>query len=135
VLTDEQGILGRGWRFPVLPDARGRLGWSTGEQDIEEAVFLVLSTARGERLMLPEFGTTARDSLFESADDLARAAIAESVREALVRWEPRIIVQDIDVDAPGETPNMLLVRISYVIKRTNAVHNVVFPYYVTEGGG
>jgi uncharacterized protein len=135
VLTDEQGILGRGWRFPVLPDARGRLGWSTGEQDIEEAVFLVLSTARGERLMLPEFGTTARDSLFESADDLARAAIAESVREALVRWEPRIIVQDIDVDAPGETPNMLLVRISYVIKRTNAVHNIVFPYYVTEGGG
>ena len=135
MLTDEQGILGRGWRFPVLPDARGRLGWSTGEQDIEEAVFLVLSTARGERLMLPEFGTTARDSLFESADDLARAAIAESVREALVRWEPRIIVQDIDVDAPGETPNMLLVRISYVIKRTNAVHNIVFPYYVTEGGG
>lgn len=135
MLTDGQGILGRGWRFPILPDARGRLGWSTGEQDIEEAVFLVLSTSRGERLMLPEFGTTARDSLFESADDLARAAIAESVREALVRWEPRIIVQDIDVDAPGETPNMLLVRISYIVKRTNTVHNIVFPYYVTEGDG
>jgi phage baseplate assembly protein W len=133
VLT-EPNLQGRGWRFPVLPDSRGRLGWSTGEQDVEEAIYLVLTTSVGERPMLPEFGCRARDYLFSGASDLTRAAVAESVRNALVRWEPRIVVQDVDVEVDDGRPNLLLIRVGYILKRTNAVHSLVLPYYVDEAG-
>jgi phage baseplate assembly protein W len=131
--TSERDFLGQGWRFPVQPDARGRLVFSRAEQDIEEAIWIILSTSPGERVMLPDFGCGLQDFVFRNNSELVRSAVAGRVRQALVRWEPRIDVLDVSATAPGE-PNLLLIRVDYRIRSSNTVHNLVYPFYITEGG-
>jgi phage baseplate assembly protein W len=130
----ERDFLGQGWRFPVQPDARGRLAFSRAEQDIEEAIWIILSTAPGERVMLPEFGCGIQDFVFQPNSDLVRSSIATSVQQALVRWEPRIDVLDISAEAPLGQPNLILIRVDYRVRSANTVHNLVYPFYITEGG-
>jgi phage baseplate assembly protein W len=131
---DGVGFLGKGWRFPIEPDARGRLGFAPAEQDVEQAIWLILATAPGERVMLPEFGCGMHDLVFEPNSDLLRAAVAARVRAALVRWEPRIDVQQVSAEAPDGEPNLVLVRVDYRIRSTNTITNVVYPFFITEGG-
>jgi phage baseplate assembly protein W len=132
-MAADPAFLGQGWRFPVQPDGRGRLTFSRAEQDIEEALWIVLSTAPGERVMLPEFGCGIQEYAFQPNSDLVRAAIASDVQQSLVRWEPRIDVLDVTVDAPEGQPNLMLIRVDYRVRSANTVHNLVYPFYVTEG--
>lgn len=133
-MTTNAGFLGQGWRFPVQPDGRGRLTYSKGGQDIEEAIWLILSTAPGERVMERDFGCGIQEYVFQVNSDLVRAGIAADVQQALVRWEPRIDVLDVQVESPEGQPNLMLIRIDYEVRTTNTVANIVYPFYITEGG-
>jgi phage baseplate assembly protein W len=133
-MTIDTTFLGQGWRFPIQPDARGRLVYSRASQDIEEAIWLIVSTAPGERVMLPEFGCGIQEYVFQVNSDLVRAAIAADVHQALVRWEPRIDVMDVQVESPTGQPNLMLIRVDYRIRSANTVHNLVYPFYINEGG-
>lgn len=123
-------FLGIGWKFPLQVTPAGRIAQARYEQRIEESVFLILSTARGERVMLPEFGCGIHDLTFSPNTPGARAAIVDAVRTALVRFEPRIDVLDVDTETQGE--NLLLIRIGYRIRANNAVGNLVYPFYILE---
>jgi uncharacterized protein len=122
--------LGIGWKFPLQVTSSGRIAQSRYEQRIEESVFLILSTSRGERPMLPEFGCGIHDLVFESNRPGTVALVAQSVRTALTAYEPRIDLLDVNVDAPQE--NLLLIRIDYRIRANNAVGNLVYPFYIRE---
>ena len=122
---------GRGLRFPIQPDPRGRLALSRDEQKIEESIWLILSTAPGERVMLPTFGCGLQELVFEPNSPLTESAVAIEVQQALVRWEPRIDVIDVQVDAPQ--PNLMLIRVDYRVRAANTNHNLVYPFYITEG--
>lgn len=124
-------FLGRGLRFPVQPDARGRLARSNDEQKIEESIWLILSTAPGERVMLPSFGCGLQELVFEPNSPLTESAVAIEVQQALVRWEPRIDVIDVTVDSPQ--PNLMLIHVDYRVRAANTTHNLVYPFYVNEG--
>jgi uncharacterized protein len=123
-------ILGTGWKFPVRVDARGALALSSGEEDIREAIWLILATSRGERQMEPAFGSGLQDRVFEPIGATLRGAIAHQAREALAEWEPRIDVLDVRVDDDAEMENRLLVRVDYRIRATNAFNNLVYPLYL-----
>ena len=128
-------ILGTGWKFPIRIDSRGGFAYSSGEQLIQEAIWLVLGTALNERHMLPRFGCGIHDLVFSPNSPGARGAIADQVRLALTRWEPRIEVQDVSVEAvPPEqaTSNQMLIRVNYRIRSTNQVQNLVYPFYIEE---
>jgi phage baseplate assembly protein W len=125
-------FLGIGWKFPLQVTPAGRIAQSRYEQRIEESVFLILSTARGERPMLPDFGCGIHDLVFEGNRPGTVAQVAQSVRKALTAWEPRIDVLDVDVDASSPEGNLLLIRISYRIRANNAVGNLVYPFYIRE---
>jgi phage baseplate assembly protein W len=125
-----RAFLGIGWKFPLQVTPGGRIAQSRYEQRIEESVFLILSTARGERTMLPEFGCGIHDLTFSPNTPNARSAVVEAVRTALVRFEPRIDVLDVDTEPQGE--NLLLIRINYRIRANNAVGNLVYPFYIQE---
>ena len=133
MLTPRGGFLGRGWRFPIQPDGLGRLTLASPERDIEEAIWIILGTSKGERLMMPTFGCSLQDLVFEPNSDLVRGAIATEVLQALARWEPRIDVLDIRVDAPPGQANLMLIRVDYRIRAANTLHNLVYPFYITEG--
>jgi phage baseplate assembly protein W len=133
VPADRREFLGTGWRFPIRPTASGGLAWSSGEQKVGESIWLVLSTALGERVMRPRVGCGVHDRLFAGDSANTRAAIAQDVRTALVTWEPRVDVLDVRVDVGDDIGAMLVVFVDYRIRENNAVHNLVYPLYATEG--
>ena len=131
--TNTRDFLGVGWKFPLQVTAAGRVAQARYEQRIEEAIYLILSTAKGERVMLPNFGCGIHELVFAPNNAQTRGLVVQQVREALVNSERRIDVLDVGAESsPGE-PNLLLIRVSYRVRANNALGNLVYPFYVNEG--
>ena len=124
-------FLGVGWAFPVDIDRRnGRVAVARDEQDIEQAIQLILGTAPGERPMRPEFGCGVHDFVFDTIDAGTVARMETEIRAALDRWEPRVEVTDVQFDLSGADTGRLLIQIDYRIRATNHMRNLVYPFYV-----
>lgn len=126
-------LLGVGWNFPIRVGPKGGLELVRQEQAVEQAVWLILATAKGQRVMRPGFGCGIHEYVFAPNNPHTRGALAIDVREALVNWEPRIEVLDVSVTAPEEQPNLLLIRVDYRIRATNTFANLVYPFYLKPG--
>jgi phage baseplate assembly protein W len=126
-------FLGTGWSYPVQTDQQGNIEMTEREANIERSVRIILGTAKGERVMRPEFGCEIHDQVFSSLSPATLNRIEESVRSALVRWEPRIDVEDVDATPDTRNPNKVLVEIDYWVQSTNSRSNMVYPFYVQEG--
>ncbi len=133
-LTDRtRAFLGIGWKFPLQVTAGGNIAQSSYEQRVQESIYLILTTAKGERVMLPEFGCGIHDLVFAPNNPQTLSAVVQEVRDALVSYERRIDVLDVATEtAPGQ-PNLLLIRVDYRIRANNALGNLVYPFYITEG--
>ena len=123
-------IVGRGVAFPLRVDRRGGLALVSGDEDVSEAITLILGTAPGERPMRPEFGCGIHDYIFESIDAFTMARLQQEIRIALDRWEPRIEVLDVDFDVSNAARGELKIEIGYVLRATNDVRNLVYPFYM-----
>mgnify|MGYP006271110647 FL=1 len=128
-------FLGTGWSFPVDTDHRGDVAVSSADDDIQESIRIILGTAKGERLMRPEFGCDIHKHLFSAATPATLNLIESSVREALVRWEPRIDIEAVAARTDETEPNKVLIEIDYHVRTTNSLSNMVYPFYLTEGDG
>jgi phage baseplate assembly protein W len=124
-------FLGIGWAFPVAPDAHGEVARSADEQSVQESIGLILGTAKGERVMRPDFGCGIHDLVFERNTAATAGRVTQAVRDALLFFEPRIAVQDIQVEAGGG--EVMHISIDYVIRATNTAANFVFPFYLERG--
>ena len=133
-LTDRtRAFLGIGWKFPLQVTAGGSIALSSYEQRVQESIYLILSTAKGERVMLPDFGCGIHDLVFAPNNPQTLSAVVQEVRQALVTYERRIDVLDVATEtAPGQ-PNLLLIRVDYRIRANNALGNLVYPFYIKEG--
>lgn len=130
-----KAFLGVGLKFPVQVDENtGRMKTSSYEEDIKEAVRVILSTKKGERMRNPHFGCGIHKYAFDSLDFTTRSSIKLEVENALAVWEPRIEDIEVAVQTPREE-GVVLVEISYVVRSTNTPFNMVFPYYINEGTG
>ena len=126
-------FLGSGWKFPPRLDTRGRIELAHQEQDIEEAIYMILMTNRGERPMRPEFGSELSRLQF-APNDAGTAGLARRyVQEALLRWEPRIDLIQVHAGPDPASPSRLMIDVRYRIRATNAERNLVFPFYVIPG--
>jgi phage baseplate assembly protein W len=123
-------IIGRGVAFPLRVDRRGGLALVSGDEDVSEAITLILGTAPGERPMRPEFGCGIHDYVFEAIDAYTIGRLDYEIRVALDRWEPRIDVLDIDFDDEGAGAGRLLIDITFQLRSTNDVRNLVYPFYL-----
>jgi len=113
------------------------------EDDIKQAIRIILGTALGERAMRPDFGCAVRELLFEPAEAALPGRAEFYVRNALERWEPRVELDRVDarIDLPavpgaaqaGDT--QLLVDLEYRVRSTNRRDNIVFPFYLQGAGG
>jgi len=132
-VSDE--FIGRGWAFPLRTDATGGIAMVSREREIEQAIRLILGTSPGERPMRPEFGCRIHDFVFASADGSTAGLVADEVRRALGRWEPRIDVVDVAVSFDATDAGVLYLDIRYEIRATNDRRNLVFPFYMIPGEG
>jgi hypothetical protein len=131
--VETRGFLGIGWKFPLQVTPGGKIAGSRYEQRIEESIYLILSTAKGERVMLPDFGCGIHDLVFAPNNSTTLSVVTHMVREALVMFEPRIDLVDVRVEVAPEQLNLLLIRLSYRVRATNTMANMVYPFYITEG--
>jgi phage baseplate assembly protein W len=123
-------ITGSGVAFPLRVDAHGALALSRHDRDIEEAIALIVGTAQGERPMRPEFGCGIHDYVFEAIDAYTLGRLDNEIRLALERWEPRIDVLEVAIDTSQAENGRLLIEITYAVRATNDVRNLVYPFYV-----
>jgi phage baseplate assembly protein W len=124
-------FLGVGWAFPVELE-NGRVKLAEYEASVHQAIWIILGTAPGERVMRPDFGCGIHNLVFGLSNDTTAGLIAYEVRQALLRWEPRVDVLDVRV-TPDDTGQQLLVDIDYQIRAANSRYNLVYPFYLERG--
>lgn len=132
-MADNRSFLGTGIGFPIDVGPDGSVRLAAGEQSITQAIWLILSTSPGERVMNSGFGCGMQDLVFAPNTAATHAQIAHHAQESLLRFEPRIDVLDVRVEASGDLANLLLVSIDYRVRDNNALNNLVYPFYITEG--
>jgi len=111
---------GQSLAFPPRVGANGRMVWSAGEDNIRESIAVILRTAQGERVQLPDFGASLGRYLFEPNDAGTHARIARDIEVALRRWEPRIALEEINVDADPAAAETAVATIRYRLVATGA---------------
>jgi len=128
-------FVGAGWAFPMGVDARGGIALARRDQELEQAMRLILATYPGERPMRPDFGSRVRDYVFRSATIETAAELSDEVHKALLRWEPRVVVESVDVSVDPAERNRLYIDVNYIVKGTNDRRNLVFPFYTIPDDG
>jgi phage baseplate assembly protein W len=138
VFMDSRNIvndfLGVGWKFPVeVDETTGRIRTVGYEDDVREAVYLIMMTKVGERMMQPDYGCRISDFTFETMDYTQIVELQKEIMNALILWEPRIINVDVNIEVDDVTVGKLNISLSYVVRSTNNPYNLVYPYYINEG--
>jgi phage baseplate assembly protein W len=130
-----EGFLGTGWAFPVLPDPSGGLRYAVGEASIQDCLLVLLQTAVGERVMRPDFGTTAPTLVFAPGSPANLRMLESSISDAVRTYEPRVELDSVAAEpTPGEE-NQVVVSVTYRVRQTNTKANLVFPFYLDSVGG
>jgi phage baseplate assembly protein W len=130
-----RAFLGVGWAFPPRFDANGHIAAAAYDEDVRQALLIILGTNPGERVMRPDFGTGLDRLLFEPVDASMATRVEVMVRDAVVAWEPRVDVESVRVTPEGRPPNVLAIQLDYRVRATNTRANLVYPFYLQEGPG
>jgi phage baseplate assembly protein W len=128
-------FLGTGWRFPILPDASGRLSYAEGEDSIAQCLVVLLQTAVGDRVMRPDFGTQAPELVFAPGSEQNLRALEQTIRVAVRDFEPRVDLEEVQAEADPTAEFRVNVSIIYRIRRSNTKANLVFPFYLGVAAG
>jgi phage baseplate assembly protein W len=128
------GFLGTGWRFPVATApggaTAGPIAKARDDEKIAQAIWIILTTTPGERVMRPDFGCGLNRLVFADLGEATIGQVIQSVERALARWEPRIDVLSVDATPDSGQENVLLIDIDYVVLATNSRFNLVYPFYL-----
>ena len=131
---DSRDFLGRGLKFPLQVDPRtGKISMVSHEDDIREAIEIILRTMQGERVMRPEFGSNVMDYVFAPSSSTMQQSLVHEIRDQLLYQEPRITDVEAKCREVSEQTGALMVEIEYTVRSTNNRYNHVYPFYVTEG--
>jgi len=127
-------FLGTGWSFPPTFDkVAGSVEMTSDELDIQRSLQILLTTRPGERVMQPDYGCNLDEMVFEPMTTTFMTHICEMVKTAILYYEPRIVLNNVQIDESRETEGIILVIIDYTVSTTNSRFNYVFPYYKNEG--
>ncbi len=130
----ERALLGTGWSFPPTFSRPARsVMMVSADRDVRESLWVLFSTALGERIMLPEYGSGIWEMVFQGINTTLMTQIADLVQQAILYWEPRISVEHVNVTPDSTLAGVLLIEIDYVVTATNVRNNLVYPFYLQEG--
>ena len=130
----ENSFLGCGWSFPpTFEVGNHQLKVTHGIENINDSIDIILMSNYGERSLNESFGTDLRRFFFKEMDGNLQGEIKHAVETALLDYEPRIIVDLVEVVFEDRSNGLVEIHIAYTIAKTNARHNHVFPFYIKEG--
>ncbi|MDO6436866.1 GPW/gp25 family protein [Cyclobacterium sp. 1_MG-2023] len=133
-MEDDLDFLGKGWSFPpVFEKDSASVKMSTGLIDIQESLWILLSTRLGERVMQPKYGCQLEELQFENLNRTTITYISELIRTAILYHEPRIEVEKIEILEEELVSGKVLIKLNYLVRSTNSRMNMVYPYYLNEG--
>ncbi|MEH1993122.1 GPW/gp25 family protein [Nostoc sp.] len=130
-METNSSFLGTGWSFPPTFHQDGTLEMVADEEDIVQSLEIILSTRPAERIMQPDFGCELSQFLFEEISQSTITGIRGTIFDALLYHEPRIDVEEINIDE-SEIDGLLLISITYTVRVTNSRFNLVYPFYINE---
>lgn len=127
-------FLGRGWRFPpTFNRLTAGVEMLEQEADIASSLEVLLTTTRGERIMLPQYGCNLEELTFENLDTRMKTLMTDKITSAILYHEARIELEKVSLDDGREVEGIVLIELVYRVKATNSRFNFVFPYYKIEG--
>ena len=133
-MNSDNAFLGRGWGFPPAFDKASKsVGMLEDVADIESSLEILLSTRLGERIMEPNYGCNLDEMVFEAMNLTMLTYLKDLVENAILYFEPRIELENIEIDTAGELEGVLLIKIDYLVRTTNSRFNFVYPFYKNEG--
>lgn len=133
-MATDKTFLGRGWGFPPEFGKRARSArMAVAEEDINESLRILLATAPGERVMQPAYGCGMKRQVFENINESTVNLIRDSIRRAVLFFEPRITLEDIEMDTSQAYEGLLKIKLVYTVRTTNSRSNMVYPFYFREG--
>jgi hypothetical protein len=133
-MVHKKTFLGIGWKFPPEFDRKTKsVTLVSEEQDIKESLFILLSTRPGERVLQPDYGCDLSVLNFESINEGLVNRASEIIHDAVLHFEPRIILDDVVVSTKDMYDGILNISLEYSIRKTNKRNNIVYPYYLLEG--
>ncbi|HEU4323210.1 MAG TPA: GPW/gp25 family protein [Roseiflexaceae bacterium] len=128
-MRERYDLIGKGWRFPLDVDGRGGIALTGGQDEIEEAIQIIITTPLNTRIMRPTFGCRIHELLFAPLNSSTTTAAVHYVREALEMWEPRITIKDVIAERDPDQHNCLLIYLTYQEKATHDERALVYPFY------
>jgi phage baseplate assembly protein W len=132
-MDNEEGFLGRGWSFPPEFFSGGaEVEMAGGEEDIRQSLQILLATSMGERTMFSGYGCELSRYLFEEVDQSLINGLRSIVSDAILNNEPRINVNQVNIDQSIAATGLLLISVDYTISTTNNRYNLVYPFYINE---
>jgi phage baseplate assembly protein W len=132
--TDDRSFLGRGWSFPPAFDAAlSGVQMLEHEADVASSLHVLLSTAQGERTMVPQYGCNLDELVFENLDTRMKTLMADKIESAILYHEARIDLESVKVDDADGLEGVVVIGVTYRVRATNSRFNFVFPFYRQEG--
>lgn len=129
-------FLGQGLGFPIQMNGNKALQIAEYEESVRQSILIILGTAKGERVMRPDFGCDIYDLVFEMQTGTTAGQISQAVQDALLRLEPRIDVLEVDVNSVSdEDGDRVIVNLRYEVRATNNAFNLVYPFYLERSVG
>ena len=126
--------MGRGLKFPIQIDPKtGKIAMVSEEEDISEAIGIIIHTVQGERVMRPDFGSNVLDYTFSADSNSLRQSLAFDLKRQLGYLEPRIDDVEVRCKDTDELEGAIVIELSYRVRSTNNRYNRVYPFYRTEG--
>jgi phage baseplate assembly protein W len=132
-LNSAKAFLGVGWAYPPCAAKDGTTALAAYEEDVKEAIRIILGTNWGERVMRPDFGAGLDAFVFSPLNQTTMQQVQTRVRDSLIKWEPRIDVKQVNVTIDPSERSKMLIAITYRVRVTNTLQNLVYPFYLEEG--
>ena len=133
-MGNNQAFLGTGWSFPPeFKKINKAVIMTSDEEDIRSSLEILLSTKIGERIMLPKYGCSMDELIFNPLNRTLKTYVSDLIKTAILYFEPRIDVEKIDITQGDDLEGELLVILDYKIRTTNSRVNIIYPFYKGEG--
>lgn len=129
----DRSYLGKGWGFPVSFTRQEGAVMTSDEEDIRQSLYILLSTVPGERLFTPKYGCRLNQWVFSIIDISEKTRIRKEIEAAVLEGEPRIDLEEVEVEVRDEQEEVLLIHLHYRVRQTNSRSNIVYPFYLREG--